>query len=324
MHWTCSRLADAGELPWHKYGTKLQEPSTAEQAVRAANLDWTITKREEQTGKFPRKWTLVREDLWDQKGVGVLGVVSESNIPIQNIEAFSLFDPLARDGKLLYETAGCLTSARGQTWVWMILRMTEDIILEPDEIIGQFILFAHIPTSGYHRLTYLPVRIVTGSVLCEDAFHNPKPIVTIPKVRPRRFKESESVALAQIQDHFGKFEKQFSAMLKIRLSSTGAADFFDSVIRTYVGERQRLDGTTPKSEDLQDALEICQSKFRGETAKNPPSVQGTLWTAYSAVAEYVDHNRHYPDGWSCLREVWFSSLKACALRVAAEIAWTTT
>lgn len=64
----------AGEVPWHGLGTELEEPATAEQAIKAAGLNYDAQLRPLTTDDgipIPNRSTVTRDD-WNQ----VLGVVT--------------------------------------------------------------------------------------------------------------------------------------------------------------------------------------------------------------------------------------------------------
>src|SRR5690554_6707998 len=75
----------AGEVPWHRLGTKLDEPATAREAIEAAGLDYLAELRDIQTGDgtpIPTRKAVVRSDSGD-----ALGVVGNSYVPVQNYQA---------------------------------------------------------------------------------------------------------------------------------------------------------------------------------------------------------------------------------------------
>ena len=82
-----------GEAPWHNLGTKLEKPATAAEAIEAAGLGFTveraILKTEILNLPVPDHYATVRKDTME-----VLGVVGSRYVPIQNKDAFSVFDSL--------------------------------------------------------------------------------------------------------------------------------------------------------------------------------------------------------------------------------------
>lgn len=108
----------AGEVPWHRLGTKLEEPATAQEAIEAAGLNYLAELKQIQTGDgtpVPQRRAVVRSDTGD-----VLGVVGTSYVPVQNHQAFGFLDAVVADGGLRYHTAGAL--GLGQR-IWMLAKL---------------------------------------------------------------------------------------------------------------------------------------------------------------------------------------------------------
>jgi hypothetical protein len=97
-----------GEVPWHRLGTKLNEPAKAGEAVEASGLNYRVELKclaiTEATAVAQRKG-VVRSCTGD-----VLGVVGNSYIPVQSYQAFGFLDAIVVEGGLCYHTVG----ARGK------------------------------------------------------------------------------------------------------------------------------------------------------------------------------------------------------------------
>lgn len=91
-----------GEPAWHRLGTVLDKPATAEEAIQAAHLDWEVMKQPlfvgQQQHPVPDYYAIVRGDDWAKQKATVLGMVRGSYTPVQNREAFKFFDPIVGQG----------------------------------------------------------------------------------------------------------------------------------------------------------------------------------------------------------------------------------
>ena len=109
------------EKPWHGLGTRVESALTSEEALREAELDWTVEGRPiyDESGNLINGWVANTRST-DKK---VLGIVGSRYTRLQNVEGFSFTDNLIGEG-LQYDTAGSL---RGGRQIWLLGKMPEQI-----------------------------------------------------------------------------------------------------------------------------------------------------------------------------------------------------
>jgi phage/plasmid-like protein (TIGR03299 family) len=302
-------------VPWHTGRPRVIAQSAAE-LIRAFGLDWKVVKTESFEGQaqVPGRSFVVREELWSQHKGGLLGTVRSGYEPMQNTEAFSLFDPIVHSGKASYDSAGCLNDGQ---WVWVVLRFSGDLEVGPGDVIVKYLLFGHTPANGYYTMAYLPVRLAGGNTVHGGRFHNPAPYATEPTVVPRRFKPSPQSAALQIQRQFEDRLENFRAMARINLDDRGLEQYLDMVLDDWSKKDSSAKSAAGKSDFNRRE---CTRLFTEGSGNQLPGAAHTLWAAVSAVTEYVDFFNLGPEGPSYLAELWFSELKGSAIHVAGQIA----
>lgn len=109
-----------GETAWHKLGVNFPAGTilTIPEAIEAAVLNWTVEPRRvavemvapdggtywKPTGEYKG---MIRNDTDD-----LLGVVGKYYTPLQNTDAFRVFEPMMSEGLATIETAGALRAGR--------------------------------------------------------------------------------------------------------------------------------------------------------------------------------------------------------------------
>src|SRR5262245_30448563 len=134
-----------GEVPWHGLGTQLTEPPTAEEAIRAAQLDWEVGLKPvycadgEHYCEIPNKKAVVRLDMWGKSGCKPFGLVGDDYKVLQNRDAFRFFDPLLKTKELAFETAGALGDSER---VWVMARLKSNATIAKDDEIERYLLLS--------------------------------------------------------------------------------------------------------------------------------------------------------------------------------------
>lgn len=147
------------EKPWHGLGIIVKEAPTSADAIRLANLDWTVVQEPIYTD-FNRIVDGYRANVRssDRK---VLGVVSDRYKVVQNVDAFSFTDELLGKG-VRYETAGSLQEGRK---VWLLARLPREYIIAGERI-SPYLVFSNTHDgSGSVKVAITPVRVVCNNTL---------------------------------------------------------------------------------------------------------------------------------------------------------------
>ncbi len=151
------------ETPWHGLGVVLDSPPSIQEGLKESKLDWDVKKlslyaKTDKEIEVPAQ-AIMREDTQE-----ILGVVGMSYEPLQNTEAFDIFDPLVSSGDLLLETAGSLKNGRR---VWVLGRInTDGKDVGKDDPVNPYVLLSnsHDGTTAV-RFGFTPVRVVCNNTL---------------------------------------------------------------------------------------------------------------------------------------------------------------
>uniref|UniRef100_A0AAE9Q0T8 DUF932 domain-containing protein n=1 Tax=Paenibacillus polymyxa TaxID=1406 RepID=A0AAE9Q0T8_PAEPO len=105
------------EAPWHGLGIRVEHALTANEALSAAGLDWSVIQKSIQTedlSEIPGYKPNIRAA--DQR---LLGVVSDRYKIVQNHEAFAFADELLGEG-VPFKTAGSLQNGKK---IWLLAKL---------------------------------------------------------------------------------------------------------------------------------------------------------------------------------------------------------
>jgi len=141
-------MAYAGEVPWHGLGVPVNNDLTPEEMLKAANLDWEVKKVPMEYSfdddgtvlEVPNKFALVRAtdgNLFDIVGPGWR--------PLQNEDAFELFNDFVKQGDMEMHTAGSLKD--GQI-VWALAKMNNTFEVSSGDAIEQYLLLVNPHKRG--------------------------------------------------------------------------------------------------------------------------------------------------------------------------------
>lgn len=291
-------LFTTGKLPWHGLGRRLEELATADEAIEAAGLDWSVEKaplyakvgENRSTIRIPERVATIRST--DRLP---LGVVKESYRPIQNRELFDFARALVDTDEAVFESAGSLF---GGKLVWALLRRPENIVLPNDG--GTIIpfIFASNGHDGTRSFTAgpTPVRIECANTL-GMAHRGSEARFTI-----RHTKLADPASrIVEAQETLGFTFKWYEAFEKMAIDLSSKA-------MTWAEIESFTEKLLPskRAADEEEATRLVNRRTAiMELAKGSPNLVDlplSGWRVYNAVAEYADHGMTFRETKNVSRE----------------------
>jgi len=291
------------ELPWHGLGKILEFAPTAADAIKIAQMDFTV----DATPLFARindrekilkdKKCTYRTDTED-----VLGIVSKRYEIVQNVEAFDFFDYAVGEGQAIYETAGVL--GKGEV-IFITAKMPDTIrIGKSDDIIDKYLLLTmgHDGSLAIHAM-FTPVRVVcNNTLLAALADKRNEGRITIKHTKKAHEKMLIARELMNITNKTANtFAEMLNQMVEIKLTEEQLVSGLELVLLTKK-ELQRLalvgDATDKYREaevptaKIKTLDEMVKYSFEGP-GQELDTCKGTAFGLYNAVSGYYQNWQNF-------------------------------
>ena len=265
-------------LPWHGLGTAVSDDMTPEEMMKAAGVDWTVTKVD-TFAAIPRNGeidyvstgmqALVRET--DGK---VLTQVGSGWNPVQNHEAFAFFDEFVKAGDMKMDTAGSLKE--GQI-VWALADVQDGFTLFGGDEVKGYLLFSNPHVYGKTvDIRFCLQRVVCNNTLTMALNEKNQPSVRVnhrSQFDPERVKEILGLSHKRVE----KFKEAAEFLGSKSYIKSDLENYFGNVFGFSQKEDKKLSRTAEK------AMEIV------ETQPGAEYKPGTYWQAFNAVTYLADH-----------------------------------
>ena len=300
--------------PWHGFGQELDRPATADEAIRAAHLDWnvTLTSVHDSAGHQVDPYRFVVRTDNGKK----LGIRTKTYSVVQNVDAFGLFDAIIGPGQGVYETAGALREGR---IVWILASMGDpkELVIG-DEIRPYVLLSTSHDGSLPLQLRQTPIRVVCWNTLqyavrAKMRGRSNSDVVTIRhtgNVERKAVNAREVLGLTEV--YFERMMEGANALVDAQLNGKSLDDFAFSLFSP-----RNEHHIHPNTEE--DILKL-KHLFTNGRGQDIPGVRGTAWAAYNAATEFVDYFQRVGHGElgeapdARLYKAWFKSGRGLKIR----------
>jgi phage/plasmid-like protein (TIGR03299 family) len=303
---------------WHKLGKLLAGLQTSAAMRKHAVLDWLVEKQPvflENGDRVPGAFSTVRTDTG-----AALHAVGSGYVPFQNHEAFALMDAIVGAGLAVYETAGSL---HGGKRIWIMARIPKDLRVGKEDIVKPYAMLTNRHGGGAIKILGTTVRPVCDNTVNMAMRGSKDGGLSIRHTKNvAAAVEEAKKKLGLITQYVDTFQAQIDALAAVTLKDHQVTDYLEQLYPT--GKRTARPGLRAKAADGAALLDGILSAQQGESEvvrellagaeeersrthkrnakileqilanyhgekNNLPGIEGTAWSLFNAVSEYVDH-----------------------------------
>lgn len=289
------------EVPaWHGLGTVLDHPMTSVEALRAAHLDWTVSKKplhvvfdDGHSRLVDGKVALVRDDTKD-----VLGVASDKYCIVNNVEAFQFLDGLVEEGSMTYEAA---FSLGGGKRVVLLARMPGQDEITPSDVCLRYILLS-TSHDGTSSIWFGPTSV---RVVCANTFMLAIGEKTVEAISSSEFdylKKEFSIShrgdieaklekargiIKAVNAKFDEYTEQARELAKVRWTDAQFRQFLDIMCPEI--SLVDPDYTPRRAKAIERTRNDITELYYQHEWQADVSIRQTAWAAVNAVVQHIDY-----------------------------------
>lgn len=275
------------QVPWHALGTVTDNALTADDALRLAQLDWTVVKSVDpvqvpvitEAGvsmvSVADKFMTFRNH--PKLGLQGLGVVGSQYEVIQNSEAFEFLNYVADESGAVFETAGSLNGGRQ---VFMSMRLPEGITLAGGQDSIDLYLMASSSHDGSKAFTaaITPVRPVCANTVRLA-------LAEAKSTWYMRHTQQVQGKIQQAREALG-IAFQYRQAYREVAGDMASAAFTDAEFDSFLMSLVKDDVKTDRQRRNVDQV---RAEMRGLwKAPTQANVANTKWAAFNTVVEWAD------------------------------------
>lgn len=278
-----------GTVPWTGLGAALPVGVSAAEAIKVSGLDWDVETAPIVTDDHKRTaiddYRITRR-MTDN---AILGIVRKKFKPIQNRDAFELFDGISQAGQMVYQSAGEL---RGGSRVFLIAKLPEVIEIgkgvgTPDAVERYLVLSNSHDGRRPLQISFTPVRVICENTLDLSLTRKGDDAVTAlaPRVRimhsekaAKRMEEASRL-MTKAAKYYAKFGDFANFLYREQISVTQVNNVVHEV---FPPNKKKI--VTPATAFHRNEVIRLFDEGAGHD-----KIAGSAWALLNAFTEYADH-----------------------------------